>query len=231
MSEEGEIHVELPRARLGGLQKGPVEDLLRRIARDYARLETENKKLWATLEQLGESTSAAGELPDESPAPSAGSPESANGQVEALLPAQPAAENGLLHARLTEGQPIATGSRREADELATAVLELAHRAARDLRESTRQDCELMIKKTRERAETLQRELERSRELTAAEIEQMQALQREMREHMRASLQAVLRTFVAERAAEPQLLDWSEMPSLFAATEPAGKKSKKKKQKP
>jgi cell division septum initiation protein DivIVA len=224
MAEEDEIHVELPRARVGGLQKGPVEDLLRRIARDYARLESENKKLWALLDATTTPSRPAGESPA-GPAPAEEHQQAveaveAVGSPDPVSARLPGLGSSAFASALVESEP-----RRDMGELATAVLELAHRAASELRESTRQDCEVMIKKTRDRAEKLERELERSREKTTSELDELQAVQVEMREHMRASLQAVLRTFVAERAADRPLLEWSEMPGLFAVTEEREKKSK------
>ncbi len=47
-----EIDVELPRTAVGGLKIGPVEDLLRRVAGDYALLFKENKRLKETLAEL-----------------------------------------------------------------------------------------------------------------------------------------------------------------------------------
>ena len=45
-----EIDIELPRAIVGGLKAGPAEELLHRVAHDYASLHEENKRL-AVVEQ------------------------------------------------------------------------------------------------------------------------------------------------------------------------------------
>jgi len=185
-------HVELPRAKLGGLKKGPVEDLLRRIARDYANLQRENRELREALERL--ETEAAEAVPQGVP--------------------------GSSPAETTQR------SSQETEELVAAVLAIAQKAAREMREAARSECELMIRKTRSHV----LKLEREKASAAAELEELQAVRREMRQSMRASLQALLRTFVAERAGETTGWDWGvdDPAVVFAADEHEPKRKSKKK---
>ena len=160
METDDEVtHVELPRARVGGLKKDPVEQLLRRISHDFSSLQLENERLSSANERL-------------------------------------AASNDRLSATVEklESGPDRIG----AEERAEVLLAVAQRAARELRESTRSECELMIKKTRLRARKLDLELERDRARVRAEIDELWTVRRELRESMRISLHALLRAFVGER---------------------------------
>ena len=121
-------------------------------------------------------------------------------------------------------------SRKESDELATAVLALAQRAARELRETTRHECELMIRKSRSHALKIERDVERAREIAVAEIDELNAVRSELREHMRSSLHGLLRTFVAERSGELPALDWNDMPGLDIPTGDMTRRKSKKKSK-
>lgn len=215
MADRDESSVHLPRTLVGGLRKGPVEDLLRRIAHDYEQLELENRKLWATLEQIG------GPKP---PAPGAGD----LAEPTVALPIEAPGGEGpsepdpaVLPLEMSSPQP-------EREDLAAAVLLLAQRSANELRASARAECELMIKKARAHLDKLERESEQSRAATAAELAELLALKSELREHMRGSLQALLRTFVAERSGGQASFEWREPPAFLQASEPdrTGKKKKK-----
>ena len=109
------------------------------------------------------------------------------------------------------------------------MLALAQRAARELRESTRVECETMIKKTRSHAAKLQYDLDRVRAATEAEIEELESLKRELREQMRLSLQALLQTFVAERSGDLPAFDWHEI--LAAGAEERSTEKRRHKKKP
>jgi hypothetical protein len=228
IGDDYNIHVDLPRAALGGLKKGPVEDLLRVIARDYAKLEAENDRLWQTLQQAEsvpvEAEPAARDVPaspdEETSAPSGSvTLDGGTGHGAEQLPSE----------RAKAAEPAARAP-KDPNDLALEVLALAQRAARDLREATREECELIIRKTRSHAQKLERELEQRRAETSAELEELRALKREMREHMRSSLQALLRTFVDERAGELPALDWTDTSSfvLYAEADAAPHKKKHKK---
>ncbi len=227
MADQEKKQVQLPRARIGGLQKGPVEDLLRRIARDFAQLENENKRLWAALEGLGDfdQPGPSGQAAGADEPSSATSP---NGHEAPDRTVQVARPRSLESRRWAH--PPSPEWRQETDGLATAVLALAQEAADELRESTRQQCELMIRKTRHHAEQLGQDLERSRARTAAELAELQALRRELREQMRSSLEALLRSFVAERSGELPALSWHDPANLLGLPEQGGSRKKRKKSK-
>jgi hypothetical protein len=229
IGDDYNIHVELPRASVGGLKKGPVEDLLRGIARDYAKLEAENNRLLEIIQELEslplEADPAAGNLPaapaeETSTLSGFASLEQTNGHPSQHPPHDP-------HAA---AEPSARAPRTQRDDLAPEVLAMAQAAARDLRESTREECELIIRKTRSHARKLERELEQSRAATSAELEELRALKHEMREHMSSSLRALLRTFLDERPGEMPALDWTETSGFvrYAESEPMRRKKKHKK---
>jgi cell division septum initiation protein DivIVA len=217
---------------VGGLKKGPVEELLRRIADDYAQLEQRNRQL---LESHDESEHEPEGMGDGGPAAREG-----GGAGAGETGAEPIAGAGERREELdrqADAGPDVSGGRASVlrpphgtEELAAAVLALAQRAARDLRESTRVECELMIKKTRSHAAKLQHDLDRARASTEAEIEELEALKRELREQMRLSLQALLQTFVAERSGDLPTLDWHQILAAGAEGGPAEKRRHKKKPK-
>ena len=157
-------HVELPRARVGGLKREPVEKLLGRISQDFARLQVENDRLSAANERLSTS----------------------NERLWASLEALDSRE----YARGAEDNP------------AGALLVAAQKAARELRETTRSDCELALKKTRSYALSLQLELERDRAELQAEIEDLRKIRRGVDESMRASLLALRRLLLTDAPEGP-----------------------------
>ena len=156
-----DIELELPRAIFGGLRRDATEELLRRVAHDYAMLHEENKKLRATVAGLERN---AGE-PVAEPQPELVS-------REAPKPSEPAPG-------------------RERDELDRKALALAQRAAKEMRASARLDCDLMLKKVSLRARSLELDTERARASNEAELAELELLRREISERMRAALQAVL----------------------------------------
>jgi hypothetical protein len=224
------IHVELPRAAVGGLKKAPVEELLRRIARDYAQLQQENQELlqersgadaWPD-EPTGASQAAAGVAgPAEAPGP-------ARGEGTANWSATPSDSHreGVSHPEPAQPHGGQTGNL----ELAGAVLAIARRMAHETRESTRVECELMIKKTRARAMRLERELEQTHAMIAverAELEELDALRRELREQMRLSLHALLQTLLVERSGDPATLEWSGIAPVTGEDAPFEKRKRRK----
>jgi cell division septum initiation protein DivIVA len=230
MGQQDKIHVELPRTILGGLKEGPVDDLLQRIARDYANLERENQRLWETLERLG--SAPVEPEPEERGEPEHHESSGFSGQAGAIAEdderalvasASPAESHHAL-------APADLGGGEYADEVASAVLALARRAAREMRESTRAECELAIKKTRSRAGMLERDLNRARIAARVELEELNALRYEMREHMRSSLQALLRTFVEDPSGEIPALDWANGQGFVFSSVEQGKPHKSKKDK-
>ena len=219
--EHDASHIELPRALFGGLKKSAVEDLLRRVASDFNQLERENSRLTERVEELNSRSLEAGprepdpqanpEVPalngDGDPATAGGSPDPAEEQQGTRSPGE---------------------SLKEPEELATAVLAVAQRAARELREATRLECELMLKKSREHALKFERELEQAQIDAKAQIDELVAIRSEMRDNLRASLQGLLRTFIAERSGDPGEVDWTQLQNILASpSRETGRKSKKK----
>jgi len=106
-------------------------------------------------------------------------------------------DNQQLHERLAELQNRAEELERQLetlqehrkppDELARQTLAASQRAARELRESTRQECEAALKKARVRATRIEREHARA----VAELRELHELRRTMRERLRSFLNAAL----------------------------------------
>jgi cell division septum initiation protein DivIVA len=78
--------------------------------------------------------------------------------------------------------------RKQPDELARQALAASQRAARELRESTREECEIAIKKARRRADQLSRENTRA----VAELRELEELRRTAVARLRSSLGALER---------------------------------------
>jgi cell division septum initiation protein DivIVA len=105
-------------------------------------------------------------------------------------------DNQRLHAQLEELQGRATAlqseveafeRRKPPDELARQTLAASQRAARELRESTRQECELALKKARARANRIDHEHARALD----ELRELDELRRTLQERLRSSLQEAL----------------------------------------
>jgi chromosome segregation ATPase len=82
------------------------------------------------------------------------------------------------------------GAHREFDELARIVLENAHHASIALRESTRRDCDVILKKVRERAAWIERTTEEGIADQTAELERLEVVLNEMREQMHGLLETL-----------------------------------------
>lgn len=157
----------LPKTLGGGLKKDAVEDLLRRVQWDYARLYAENEKLKDQIQSIKSASPAA---PVEAPPP-----------PPLVLAEQPAPAPAAAPA---------AAPRREPDELARLALSAAHKAAREIRESARQDAEGMIRKARGRAVDAEREYEHLKIVAEAEIEKVARNVQAMREQLHALLAVV-----------------------------------------
>ncbi len=189
---EQDINVGLPRALVGGIKRDAVEDLLRQIARDYRHLEQENARLWQTLEgfehRARESLRDAGSVTAPgAPAPSPAPPQAAR-SASADNSTTPDHDTRTPKPASSQAMPS-----HDPEDISVIVLSLAQEVARELRESTREECELMLKKARVQADRIERELDTS----VAELEEIKALRSELCDQMRSSLQSLLRTFAAE----------------------------------
>jgi cell division septum initiation protein DivIVA len=96
----------------------------------------------------------------------------------------------------------ANAGRRDPDDAARAAIAAAQRAARELRESARRDCELALKKARRRAAAIETELERLNVAAAeAELHRVEELQADVRERLEAWLLSTLVLVDAATGAE------------------------------
>lgn len=80
--------------------------------------------------------------------------------------------------------------RPEVDDVARTLIASAQRAARELRESTRQDCEAMLRKSRTRARELEEEGRQRSMRVAADAARVRQAATDLRERLVAALRAV-----------------------------------------
>jgi hypothetical protein len=171
--EPSEIDLDgLPRTLGGGLKREPVEELLRRVQWEYSQLYFEHKKLKDTLELSRPEPVDPAEPAKETPLPTSIPPESQR------------------TAEVAEVARFSHAPRREPDEVGRVVLASAYQAAREVRESARHECELMIKKTHARIAALERDFERRKVARAAALVELDAAVHEIREQMRLALESL-----------------------------------------
>jgi hypothetical protein len=148
------MHVELPRALVGGVKKRPTLELLYGITEDYAQLELENRQLREAI-RLSEPAADADDF------------------QRVLQPSEPRVETA----------PARPESHDESGEFVLAVFDAALRAARLARASTRHEAEGLIYSMRSQARALERDLERARPSVTADLEELEALRHTLREHI------------------------------------------------
>jgi chromosome segregation ATPase len=174
------------RQRLGSEeQKRLREDLGRRDADPgssarTAQLEQEVKALSATLERRD---AEIGPLRQELAAREADLT-----TLRQQIAAATEAANHQVPPRLTA--PSSEAPHRDIDELGRIVLANAHRASIELRESTRRECELTLKKARARIAALAAEFEDAKGWRTREVAELEASLSRIRNEMRATLQSL-----------------------------------------
>jgi cell division septum initiation protein DivIVA len=77
------------------------------------------------------------------------------------------------------------------DELMRALLVAAQRAAREIRDSAREDAEAVLKAARRRAIGIERDAHSSARHSAVEVERLRRLENDLRDRLRETLQAVI----------------------------------------
>lgn len=165
----------LPRTIGGGLKREPVEELLQRVQWEYSQLYYEHKRVKAELSRREPESDPGGAAKERAPAPGDATP----------APPEHASS------RDPSAVPLAGSPRpRDYDELARFVLSAAHRASREMRESTRRECELALKKVRSRVADLESEYDQAIVASRTELERLESMLLEMREQMRSALEAL-----------------------------------------
>jgi cell division septum initiation protein DivIVA len=204
----------LPRTIGGGLKREPVEDLLNRVQREYSQLYYEQKRLKEELERRDRETAPSGQAPAAPQAELAplrmelerrdvelaslrqelrgreAELDELRQQAAADTAERAAAESAAAHESPAMPKQPGSASHREVDELARIVLAAAHRASNEIRESARSECELMLKKARERVFALEFDFERTRELRTREIAELESLLAEIRVQLQATLESL-----------------------------------------
>jgi cell division septum initiation protein DivIVA len=145
--------------RFRGYDRAATEELFRRVAWEYGVLAGEHRKLKKTVRE---------------PQPAA--------PAQLAAPAEPAAPPRAP-------EPVARPPRSDPDEIARAVLSAAITAAREIRESTRDECERALKKARGRAAKLEADADRAAGDAVAVLEAAALL----RANLRAALDSLERS--------------------------------------
>jgi cell division septum initiation protein DivIVA len=108
------------------------------------------------------------------------------------LEAQVASLQGLLEVR------------RDPDEISRTLLAAAQRAARELRDSGRSDCEAMLKKAQARARQIEAEAQKQMDAASADLSRLQQLASQVRKELRAMLDTILAMGEVSRPAVVEL---------------------------
>jgi len=80
---------------------------------------------------------------------------------------------------------------RDPDEISRTLLAAAQRAARELRDSARNDCEAMLKKAQRRAGQIEAEAQTQTAAASAELARLQQLGSQVRQELRSTLDTIL----------------------------------------
>jgi cell division septum initiation protein DivIVA len=83
------------------------------------------------------------------------------------------------------------GAHEDRDELTRALLSNAQRAARELRDAARAECEALLKAARKRATEIEEEARASVRQSSLEVSRLQTIEHDLRDQLRRTLQAVL----------------------------------------
>jgi cell division septum initiation protein DivIVA len=81
--------------------------------------------------------------------------------------------------------------RRDPDEISRTLLGAAQRAARELRDSARTDCEAMLKKAHGRASQIEAEAHKHTDTASADLLRLQQLGAQVRKELRSTLDTIL----------------------------------------
>lgn len=89
------------------------------------------------------------------------------------------------------------------EELTRTLVATAQRTARELRESTRAECESMLKAAQRRAGEIEHDALAAVRHSAAEIERLRRVETDLKEQLRRTLESVLGSELPERRAHVQ----------------------------
>lgn len=176
-----------------GYQRQAVDEFLLRIAWDY-RQATRAHENWAKDEKWLKDRVA--ELEAELA--------SRDEQFARLQEAQRERFRSELHERSGPMMDELTRLREavkeheEREELTRTLLSTAHRTARELRESTRAECEGLLKAAHRRAAEIERNAHTSVRHSAAEIERLRRVEHDLKAQLRRTLESVLGNEHVER---------------------------------
>jgi cell division septum initiation protein DivIVA len=208
--EPNEIDLEgLPRTIGGGLKKEPVEELLRRVQWEYSQLYYEHKRLKDSLEDRPPAADRPGDL------------EKRTGDLQKRISAATGSAVEVQPVEVQNGAKVEVVRHtdqppRERDELARVVLSSALQASREMRESARRECELILRKARARVVALERDFERGAAARVAVLADLDATVHEIREQMRHALE----TFEPELAAPENGAVHELFPAVGSQSRPA-----------
>lgn len=87
------------------------------------------------------------------------------------------------------------------DELTRAVLRAAQRAAREIRDSAREDARALLKAARRRAIEIERQANVTARHSTVEIDRLKRLESDLRDRLRSTLESVIGSEIPEAAPE------------------------------
>ena len=97
-------------------------------------------------------------------------------------------------------------------ELTRVLLHTAQRAAREIRESARQDALATLRAARRRADQIEREAHVSARHSSTEIERLRRLETDLRDRLRSTLESVIGKNGTENAPDPSPEHWPASPT-------------------
>jgi cell division septum initiation protein DivIVA len=183
-----------------GYDRAATEDLLKRVAWDYrqaARIQDtwteEKERLKRQIAQLeSQVTSQQVEFTR------------ALAEHDTTVGSASSTRSAALEAEVARLERLVRQHERRTD-LTQTLLQMAQRSAKELKESTREEAESMLKAAQRRAAEIEHDAHADARHATAEIERLQRLETDLRNRLRATLEAVIgengrRT---EQAPEPR----------------------------
>jgi cell division septum initiation protein DivIVA len=191
-----------------GYQREATENLLKLVAWDYRRVLREHavdaeelQRVRAHNDQLETELQALRSLLDAQPSELQAQMQSQVGERTAALEAEIADLQAKVQSQVgertaaLEAEIADLHTKLEAQShkaaLSETLLSSALRSARELRESTREECEAVLKTARRRAQAIEGDARRSVQNASGELERLKQLECDLREQLKRILESVI----------------------------------------
>jgi cell division septum initiation protein DivIVA len=183
-----------------GYDRAATDDLLKRVAWDYRQASRvqdtwtdERERLKKQIQQLeAQVTSQQVEFTR------------ALTEHEATIGSASSTRSSALEAEVARLERLVRQHESRRD-LTQTLLQMAQRSAKELRESTRQEAESLLKSAHRRAKEIEHDARAEARHATAEIERLRQVEADLRDRLRATLEAVIgeNGDRSERAREPR----------------------------